>query len=96
MPASVCLDRRNALADKLPVAPRLLPLALCALLTSTALAQEQPVYKDPSQPVDRRVADLISRMTVEEKVAQMMCLWQDKNLLLDEDGRFVDEQAAAA
>ena len=31
-----------------------------------------PPYKDPKLPVQRRVDDLISRMTLEEKVSQMM------------------------
>ena len=31
-----------------------------------------PLYKNPSQPIDKRVADLISRMTLEEKISQMM------------------------
>src|SRR5205814_8776520 len=31
-----------------------------------------PPYKDPSLPVERRVDDLLSRMTLEEKVSQMM------------------------
>ncbi len=31
-----------------------------------------PVYKDPSAPVEARVDDLISRMTLDEKVGQMM------------------------
>ncbi len=30
------------------------------------------VYKDPAEPLDARVADLISRMTLEEKVSQMI------------------------
>ncbi|MDR0537605.1 MAG: glycoside hydrolase family 3 C-terminal domain-containing protein [Tannerellaceae bacterium] len=30
-----------------------------------------PVYKDANQPVERRVEDLLSRMTVEEKAAQL-------------------------
>ncbi len=29
------------------------------------------VYKDPSQPVDARVADLLKRMTLDEKIGQM-------------------------
>jgi beta-glucosidase len=34
-----------------------------------------PDYKNPRLPVERRVADLLSRMTLEEKVAQLTCLW---------------------
>jgi beta-glucosidase len=30
-----------------------------------------PIYKNPSFPVEQRIADLISRMTLEEKVGQM-------------------------
>jgi beta-glucosidase len=37
----------------------------------TFAAREIPVYKDPGKPVEQRVADLISRMTLEEKVAQL-------------------------
>src|SRR6266542_110133 len=33
-------------------------------------------YKNPNLPVDQRVNDLISRMTLEEKIAQLICLWQ--------------------
>lgn len=33
-----------------------------------------PVYRDPNQPVDRRVADLLSRMTADEKIGQLMQL----------------------
>ena len=32
-------------------------------------------YKNSQLPVEKRVADLLSRMTVEEKVAQLTCLW---------------------
>ena len=37
-----------------------------------------PDYKNPSLPVERRVADLLSRMTLEEKVAQLTCLWANR------------------
>ena len=46
---------------------------LCACMTP-ALAQQDsavPPYKDPSVPLERRVQDLISRMTLEEKAAQL-------------------------
>ena len=37
-----------------------------------------PDYKNANLPVDQRVADLLKRMTVEEKVAQLVCLWQQR------------------
>ncbi|HEX3187953.1 MAG TPA: glycoside hydrolase family 3 N-terminal domain-containing protein [Pyrinomonadaceae bacterium] len=37
-----------------------------------------PDYKNPQLAVDARVADLLSRMTLEEKVAQLTCLWADR------------------
>ncbi|HNW56672.1 MAG TPA: glycoside hydrolase family 3 N-terminal domain-containing protein, partial [Bacteroidales bacterium] len=33
-----------------------------------------PLYKDHSAPVEKRVDDLIARMTVEEKIGQLSCL----------------------
>jgi beta-glucosidase len=43
-----------------------------ALSGGTALAQEPPAFRDPSLPLERRVADLVSRLTLEEKVDQLM------------------------
>ena len=37
-----------------------------------------PDYKNSSLSVDARVADLLKRMTVEEKVAQLVCLWAQR------------------
>ena len=34
--------------------------------------QESPAYRDPSLPLEKRVDDLVGRMTLEEKVSQMM------------------------
>lgn len=41
------------------------------LVPATYGAEKIPLYKDYLQPVDVRVHDLLSRMTLEEKVAQM-------------------------
>ena len=34
------------------------------------MTEEKPLYLDPDQPIDARVNDLISRMTLEEKVSR--------------------------
>ena len=45
---------------------------LVVLAASLRVAAQQPLpYMDPTLPVDRRVDDLIGRMTLEEKVQQM-------------------------
>jgi len=35
-------------------------------------AVDDPVYLDPDRPLEERVADLVARMTLEEKIAQML------------------------
>jgi beta-glucosidase len=46
-------------------------------------APEAPLYKDPGAPVEARVEDLLKRMTLEEKVAQMLCIWDAKTEVFD-------------
>jgi beta-glucosidase len=41
----------------------------------TANNMNEASYKNPGLPVDARVKDLLSRMTLDEKVAQLMGLW---------------------
>jgi beta-glucosidase len=70
---------------------RLLTLPLLAVLVATAgaTAQNGPApYRDRGRPVDERVADLLGRMTVEEKVAQLEGLWKRNAQLQQPDGRF--------
>src|ERR1700752_1190753 len=66
-----------------------------------AQPQETPPYRNPKLPVEQRVADLLSRMTLEEKVAQMEGAWENKNfhkdpqtMFVDEKGNFLPERAA--
>ncbi len=50
---------------------------------------QSSVYRDPELPVMQRVRDLLSLMTLEEKVAQMLCVWQDKaKTLVNDNGDF--------
>ena len=59
--------------------------------------QDAAGYRNPELPIDQRVADLLGRMTLEEKVAQMTCIWQQKEeKLLDEAGEFDVEKARAS
>jgi beta-glucosidase len=55
----------------------LIPLAAFTDLRSTR-AQAVLPYKNAKLSIDERVKDLLSRMTVEEKAAQTMCLWMEK------------------
>ncbi len=59
-------------------------LALAAIVCLSALispnlgqAQKSapPLYKDATKPIDKRVSDLLSRMTIDEKVAQLQSMW---------------------
>jgi beta-glucosidase len=56
---------------------------------------DRPIYKDASRPVEERVADLLGRMTLEEKVAQTLAIWKQKERITDDEGRFVAAAAAA-
>src|SRR5690349_12919405 len=47
----------------------LLCVALCSILSAQQPATEP--YKNPDLPIAQRVDDLISRMTLEEKVSQL-------------------------
>ncbi|WNO53897.1 glycoside hydrolase family 3 C-terminal domain-containing protein [Stakelama saccharophila] len=48
-------------------------LAMAALATGTMLATtaSAQLYRDPDAPVDKRAADIVGRLTLEEKAAQM-------------------------
>jgi len=52
----------------------ILPLCLPAMAQTEApvAAGARPDYLNPQLPIERRVADLVGRMTLDEKVAQMM------------------------
>lgn len=69
--------------------------ALLVLVAVPALAQDRPLYKDASWPVDERVRDLLSRMTLEEKVAQTLAIWKRKDKITDEQGQFTPATAGA-
>jgi beta-glucosidase len=62
-------------------------------MSSSSLQTNLP-YKDSRLPVDQRVADLLSRMTLEEKIAQTEAMWVSNQFksLADEKGNFSPDQ----
>ncbi|KAI1822065.1 glycoside hydrolase superfamily [Xylaria intraflava] len=46
--------------------------AMLAVLVALTQGTPTPVYKDPQAPVESRVADLLSMMTIEEKTSQLV------------------------
>lgn len=42
------------------------------------------IYEDPSQPVEKRIKDLLGQMTLEEKTCQLATLYGYKRVLRDE------------
>jgi beta-glucosidase len=69
-------------------------LAICALSCVSGLAQSGVPYRDAKLGIEQRVADLLSRMTLEEKVAQLEGTWQSRQFPQDPRGFFVDEKGA--
>ena len=70
-------------------------LTLAAGPASARAAQGRLPYLDSTLPVERRIDDLLARMTLEEKVGQMLCLWQGKRAITDSAGRFDAARAPA-
>ncbi|KAJ5087747.1 hypothetical protein N7456_011363 [Penicillium angulare] len=50
----------------------LLLLQLLGTFVSGAIGSSTPLYKDASAPVEKRVKDLLGRMTIEDKMSQLM------------------------
>ncbi len=68
-----------------------------ALQSPAAMAAAaRPLYQDPAAPVAARVRDLLGRMTLEEKVAQMLCIWTVKGAVQESNGEFSAARAAKA
>ncbi len=59
-------------------------------------AAERPVYKDASAPVERRIEDLLSRMTLEEKILQLNQYTLGRNNIENNLGETVKQVPAEA
>jgi beta-glucosidase len=68
-------------------------LAVCLMVALPARSQQSVLpYRNPALPIDARVTDLLKRMTLEEKVAQLESTWQNRSFDLQPDEFFVDEK----
>src|SRR5688572_3976978 len=70
-------------------------LAMLPAAARAATGAAAPLYKDPRAPVDLRVRDLLSRMTLEEKAAQLITLSRTKRDVMDDELRFDPAKAGA-
>jgi beta-glucosidase len=78
------------------VACVLMTLAMFAFTASQAQPAPEagaPRYKDASLPIEDRVADLLKRMTLEEKVEQITTGWESRMEVIDPTGTYTSEQA---
>ncbi len=67
-------------------------LLACALTVSGLSASAKAIYKDAKQPVEKRVEDLLSRMTIEEKIGQL----NQRSVWMTPDGlAYFNNEAAA-
>jgi beta-glucosidase len=70
------------------------PLAGPARAQAGARPEAGALYRDPTQPVAARVEDLLRRMTLEEKAAQMVGIWEKKGDIQTASGDFAADKAS--
>ena len=70
------MTRLHRLAVAITLAAALAPV-------SAGAREPSPIYKDASAPVEARVDDLLERMTLDEKIAQIVTIWEAKSKIFD-------------
>ena len=73
-----------------------LALALLCVMALKGQDQAAPKYRNPNLPVEDRVADLLSRMTLEEKVHELTGGAEMQAEVIDPTGTYTTESARAA
>ena len=80
---------QNSIKAKLSI----IIISACILLSSSC--KKNKIYTDSSLSAENRAKALLKLMTVEEKIAQTMCIWESEaDLVLDENGKPSAEKIA--
>ncbi|WP_332677554.1 glycoside hydrolase family 3 N-terminal domain-containing protein [Brevundimonas sp.] len=90
---SVTLGRRTFVTGLLSAAA-VAPLAGAARAQTAGRPEAAALYRNAAQPVAARVEDLLRRMTLDEKVAQMVGIWEKKGDIQEPDGDFSATRAS--
>ena len=69
-------------------------VAAIALLPLIGCSDSSPAYKNPDLSPEQRAADLLKRMTTEEKIMQLQCIWSDPKRAFYTDGKFDEAKIA--
>ncbi|MEM6557438.1 MAG: beta-glucosidase, partial [Pseudomonadota bacterium] len=72
-------------------------LHACQAVDTTAIGETETVMESsvPALSSDPEIAALIADMTLDEKLAQLSCIWINKGQILDSNGDFSPEKMAA-
>ena len=68
-------------------------LALTVHALHAAEQRDVPLYKNRDAPLEQRVEDLLARMTLDEKIAQITCIWDRKREVMTEALDFDPDKA---
>jgi len=71
-------------------------LLLAGMFCFSATHAQQPAYKNKNLSPEQRAKNLLSLMTVDEKVMQTQCLWIQKSRILNAAGDFDEAKAKEA
>ncbi|PIF05680.1 MAG: beta-glucosidase [Draconibacterium sp.] len=55
--------------------------------------KNEPIYKNKVETIENRVSDLLSRMTIKEKIGQTLCIYAKKGNFQDTEGNYDKEKA---